>query len=212
MIQQQVDWATLKAFATARSCSLQYYEQGDTYIVFAIDGLMALRTDIQKDGDTPQTEFEATFKAAGNKKLEPRDTDFYSLQRPTPFCAADGFRFRGVGMYGTATAGTETNIVKKMTEERYINGVHMILKNHAFGDWVHFEVVDVDNVLGFGANTLLDRFGSTWYVIEDQQSQNAVLLPYPAKLLVNLYIRIVYHSVGLLDVSVQANLFTHKKT
>ena len=123
---------------------------------------------------------------------------------------ADKVKFRGKGISGTAIAGATTNIDYKLTEARLLDGVKMILKDQAFGDSVKFQVVDVDNVLGYGAGLVLDEFGTDWYVSADTQDQGAINLPYSAEVIAGLYIRIVYNSIGGTNVSVKANLWLHK--
>lgn len=123
---------------------------------------------------------------------------------------ADKVKFRGKGISFTANAGTETKHDYKLTEARLIDGTRLILKDHVFGDYVKFQVVDVDNILGYGANTVLDEFADTWYVAADKQDQGETRLPYSAEVIANLYIRIVYQSTGATNVSVQCNLFAHK--
>lgn len=207
-----VDWATFKAFISARNLSIQYVDLYNKYYLYAYDGPFPMEcTIIKKDTpDTDQSEFEASYKSAGNKSYS--DADGIELSRLRAFANSDGFRFRGKGISGTATKNTTSNIDYKLTEERYINGCNLILKNHAFGDSVKFQVIDIDNVIGYGNNVVLDEFGTDWYIAEDAQNQGVILLPYPAKILANLYIRIVYNSVGiLLNVSVKCNLFLHKK-
>lgn len=123
---------------------------------------------------------------------------------------ADKVKFRGKGVAGTATAGTSTNIDHKLTEARLIDGVKLILKDQAFGDSVKFQVVDVDNILGYGAGMVLDEFGTDWFVSADSQDQGAINLPYSAEVAAGLWLRIVYNSTGATNVSVQANLWLHK--
>lgn len=123
---------------------------------------------------------------------------------------ADKVKFRGKGISFTATAGQSTSYDYKLTEARLIDGTRLILKDHAFGDYVNFQVVDVDNILGYGAGTVLDEFSDHWYVSPDTMDQREVRLPYSAEILVNLYIRIIYTSVGNTNVSVLCNLFAHK--
>lgn len=123
---------------------------------------------------------------------------------------ADKVKFRGVGVAFTATAGTTTNGDHKFTEGRLVDGVQIIVKDHAFGDSLKLQIVDVDNMLGYGAGVVLDEFASNWYVATDQQSQGIVRLPYSAEVIANLYVRIVYNSTGATNVSVRVNLFAHK--
>jgi len=139
-------------------------------------------------------------------------SDGVPLARTTAFADATNFRFRGTAMEGTATKTSTTNIDFKLTEERYLNGGQMIIKNHVIGDYVKFQVIDKDNILGYGSNVVLDEFISKWY-ITDTSTQPEILLAYPAKIVANLYIRIIYVSVGtLLDVNFYCNLYLHKKS
>jgi hypothetical protein len=141
-----------------------------------------------------------------------RDSSGNAYTYLAPFASTANFRFRGYGMSGTATKNTTTNIDYKLLEQRYLNGCMLIIKNQVFGDKVKFQVVDVDNILGLGANTVLDEFGTDWYVSEDSQDQGMITIPYPAKIVAGLYIRIVYNSVGTEnDVQLKCNLFLHKK-
>lgn len=216
MIIRQVDWTILKNFANSRSLSIQWLEDTKKYYLFAVDGFLCVECVLDKDPtDTTELEdFEASYKAAGNKKLEPpKDSDGSYKQKNKVFADADGFRARFLGMSGTATKNTTSSIDLKITEERYINGVQLIIKDHVFGDKVKFQVVDVDNVIGYGAGVVLDEFGTNWNLDDSKKDQGKILVDYPARILANLYIRIVYISIGTEnDVIVKANLFLHKKT
>lgn len=141
-----------------------------------------------------------------------KDSSGNYLFKLKTFANSDGFRFRGQGVAGTATKTTGTNIDYKLAEARHVNGIRILLKDHAWGDSCHFEVVDVDNVLGLGAGYVVDRFGDTWYIDPNISTQPDVIIPYPASIPANLYIRLIYNSVGVTtDVSVQFNLFLHKQ-
>jgi len=125
---------------------------------------------------------------------------------------ADKVKLRGVGIAFTAAAGTSTSFDYKLTEARLLDGTQVLVKDHVFGDSIGFKVVDVDNILGHGAGVVLDTFGSSWYLASDKQDQGHIRLPYSAEVLANLYIRIVYNSVGATSVLVKLNLFAHKYT
>lgn len=123
---------------------------------------------------------------------------------------ADVVKFRGKGISFTATAGTSTSYDYKLTEARLISGTRLMVKNQAWGDTVKFQVVDVDNILGYGAGLVLDEFATDWCIITEKEDQGPVLLPYSAEVLANLYIRFIYTSTGILNVSVKCNLWAHK--
>lgn len=138
-----------------------------------------------------------------------KDSNGYQIQKSAAFNDACNFRARFKGITGIAMAGTTTNIDYKITEERYINGVRLILSDHADGDYLDFEVVDIDNILGLGAGTVLDQFGSNWFVDDSSKTQPDVIVPYPAKIISGLYIRLKYTSTGITNVNVKANLYLH---
>jgi len=143
--------------------------------------------------------------------IQPKDVNGYPLIKLSAFANNDGYRARFKGIKSTVTAGQTINIEHKITEERWINGVRLILKNHSEDDYIDFEIVDVDNIFGYGAGTVLDRFGEDWQIDDTRSLQGDVIVPYPAKLYTNLYIRIKYHSTGQTDVKVKANFYLHKK-
>jgi hypothetical protein len=146
------------------------------------------------------------------KDTAPLDSDGIPLVRTRAFANPDNMKFRGTGISATCTKNTTTNVDYKLTENRYLNGIQIIVKDHVIGDKVQLKVIDIDNILGYGANTVLDQFGKDWFMVEDQQNQGIIQLAYAALVLLNLYIRVEYVSVGTVtDVTFKANLFLHKK-
>ncbi len=141
---------------------------------------------------------------------EPRESDGTPIVRPRAFVSSDGYRFRGTGISGTITAGTEGSVDYKLTEDRMINAVHLMLENHVWADSVKFQIVDIDNILGYGPNTVLDEFATAWNVDPSICSQRHERIEYPAKVLKDLYIRIKYTSTGGTDVNMHINLYLHK--
>lgn len=122
---------------------------------------------------------------------------------------ADKAKYRIQGISGTATAGATTDIDWKFPEERWMHGASFLCKDHVFGDKATVQVVDKDNVLGFGAGVVVDTFAEDFYVAEDQQNQGQITCNYIALVPANLYLRVKYTSVGGANVGVKLNLFTH---
>ena len=123
---------------------------------------------------------------------------------------ADKVKFRGRGIAFTATAGTITSHDYKVTEGRLLSGTQLYVRNQAWGDSVKLQVVDVDNILGYGAGVVLDEFATDWYINSGAEDQGRVVLPYSAEVIANLYIRFIYTSVGGTNVDVHCNLWAHK--
>lgn len=187
----------------------RYLFSGDETLISDI----ATADAIVNDGTVDLGVSDGLDHLKGYSQKSPVDVDGHPIYKGSAFSDANGFRARFKGITGTATKTTTTNIDYKMPEDRYINGVRLIMKNHEDGDYVKFQVVDVDNILGYGAGTVLDEFGDTWYVDSASDTQPDVIVPYPAKILKDLYIRIIYNSTGTTnDVTVRANLYLHKKT
>jgi hypothetical protein len=123
--------------------------------------------------------------------------------------SADSCKFRGQGFAFTATAGTTTDHDYKLTAARLVEAPFLICKGHAWGDYIRFQVVDVDNILGYGAGAVLDEFATTWYLDDSMQTQRPVDLWYSAEVVSGLYIRVKYTSVGGSNVDVKVNFCNH---
>lgn len=123
---------------------------------------------------------------------------------------ADRVKFRGTAKSITATANATTNLDLKITEERLFTGLQ-ILANANTGDWAKLQVVDVDNVLGYGAGAILEEFVDKWFMDSNADNQGLFETGYPGNILANLYIRVEYHNtVVLAPVNLRVNYFLHK--
>lgn len=159
---------------------------------------------------------------------------------PAPFSETGGFFFRGTGFKSIANKSEDgiqpktTNLDFELFEDRYINGVRMILKNHTFEDSVYFEIIDkefyfagtlypatpyeagvpVPENIPWSAimpdGMILNRFGKDWQLSEESD-QGRELLKYPAKIFSQMTIRIVFKTYSTEDVIVKCNLYLHEK-
>lgn len=114
------------------------------------------------------------------------------------------------GTLGTAIAGTTTNIDYKLLDDCFITGGMLRTIGQIFGDSVTFQVVDVDNILGYGAGLVLGQYITSWYLRSDAEEQVNESTTYPAKILTGLYLRVIYVSTGSTDVQVSVNYRLHK--
>lgn len=198
MNQLKLKWPEFKAFVDARSISIQYVEHADRYQMWAFDGPLGFFCRVRNDGEHPDcVDFETNYKDVTTNRMGPfpPDTSYY---------------LRGVGVSGTITAGQTQDIDYKLTEDRKFNKLSIILKDHAFGDKADLQVVDKDNILGYGAGVVLSTFFSDFYFSADVQDQGTMISEYPGTLLKDLYLRIKYYSTGGSNVQVKANLYLHK--
>jgi hypothetical protein len=114
------------------------------------------------------------------------------------------------GLRTTCTAGTTTNIDLKLNDDCFLTGGVLRTDGSAFGDYATFQVVDVDNIFGYGAGTILGQYISNWYMRSDAQEQVNENTPYPAKVLAGLYLRLVYVSTGTSNVDAVVMYRLHK--
>lgn len=122
------------------------------------------------------------------------------------------YEVKARGFSGTAAHGATTNIdVAIGAEDRYINGLEILAQGAAMGDVINFKVVDVDNLLGYGAGLVVKQFGFTWNVAPDKSSQGPIVFNYLARIPAGFYVRLAYVSVGTADVAVGCNLWLHRK-
>jgi hypothetical protein len=132
-----------------------------------------------------------------------------SLSKATMF-ASDIVSFTGKGVFGTASFGAVSNIDLVMTDDCFLTGGVLRTNGSFFGDYADMQVVDKDNILGYGAGAVLNQFITKWYMRSDAQEQFETSLSYPSKIYAGLYLRVVYHSVGATNVEVAMNYELHK--
>lgn len=189
-----LSYSTFKDKLTTKELEWQFFEETDKYDLFSVDGKIVYQCTLYKSDTTNTDDFETNYKPTANKKigiaLDPLNSPVVS--------------FKGDGAYGSPTKGTTTNIDFQLTTDRYLNGANFYVQNSTMGDYVAFQVVDVDNLLGYGAGLVLSTWVIKWYV----PPNTWCMITSPTAGLVNtgFYLRVVYNSVaGVLDP--QANLF-----
>lgn len=111
----------------------------------------------------------------------------------------------------TATKDAITTSDLKITDSnQYLHSGELFTKDGAYGDWIEVQIIDIDNVLGYGVNTILRQYIKKFFI--NPTGNLEVRSPYIGKTPTDVYIRIIYHSVGLvLDPKVYVNLFFHTK-
>lgn len=196
-----ISWQQFKALiAGSTALTIQYVENSISYEMCAYNGTVRVaECDLLKMHEDC-VEFETLYKPTANKFL---------TIKSQPFSEASGFRLRGASMGGTVSANTTVDIDYKIVQERYINGGRLIVDNIGPNDSATFQVIDKDNVLGFGANTVLDEFITEFAI--PYQGTLEVKQDYPARLPAGVYIRIKYTSTHASGANVRCNLFLHWK-
>lgn len=137
------------------------------------------------------------------------DSDGAQLVRPRAFANSDGFRFRGSSMSGEVAANSTGDIEYEMPAERFINGGRLLIDNIGENDKMTFQVVDKNNILGYGAGVVLDEFIKDYFV--PSAGNLEVRLDYPAKIVAGLFLRLKYTSTHQNGCKVKCNLYLHWK-
>lgn len=126
--------------------------------------------------------------------------------------------FLGEGIIGTATressgGPTTSNFDYKISEDNlYLTGSEIIYQNCLWGDFITFQIIDIDNILGLGANTVLNEYVPKWYLDPDN-SYKKVVQSYGGEIPKNVYIRVKYTAVDdseSVDAKVALNFYLHK--
>jgi len=120
------------------------------------------------------------------------------------------FIFTGDGMSGTAVKNTTTSLDYKVTTENtYLSGAELIWDSATFGDYVTFEIIDIDNVLGYGENVVLSQYIKKWYLSPDN-NQKEVASPYAGLISKDTYIRVKYTNTSVnTDQLIAVNIYLH---
>lgn len=117
--------------------------------------------------------------------------------------------YDAVGVGGTATAGTTTNIDYAVTDDMLLTGAQVLTNTSVFGDSVSFQLVDVAGLF-YPPGSVLNQFVTNWQTRSDSQEQINLQVNYPAKVNAGLYLRLVYVSTGTSSVAVAVNYSLHK--
>ncbi len=87
-------------------------------------------------------------------------------------------------------------------------GVRFHITDGNDGDNVSFSVVDVDNILGYGAGAILDTFADNFYVFPGEVAE---IREHQADLITGLYIRATYNNTGASNARFVGNLLRYLK-
>lgn len=117
------------------------------------------------------------------------------------------YKFLGDSVSGTAVKNSTTDIDYKMPENYVIYGAEMLYCHATRGDYVSLQVVDKDNILGYGAGLVLHEWIVKWYVDPTRKTWS-VTSDFGGTILKDLYIRVKYTSVDTeTDTDVKLNFF-----
>lgn len=93
----------------------------------------------------------------------------------------------------------------------YLTGVEGILSGQMAGDYMQIKVIDVDNVTGLGANTVIGTPVNKFFVNPTNNTKEKMDMGYPIYVPSGVYIRITYTSGNILaSINCRINVLTHR--
>jgi len=120
--------------------------------------------------------------------------------------------FDAQGVNGNIPANSTANVDFLLSDDVYITGANFQTNGATFGDTANLQVIDTNGIFSGVAGTVLNQFVTNWVVGTDISGANTLLLevPYPAKLLATMTLRLVYTNTGSNPTKVGINYLLHK--
>jgi hypothetical protein len=223
----RLNWTDFKSFVSQRNSSIQCVEMPTMYWLHAFSQPYNAECFVLKDGRDDQTDFETNFKSSANQPISSVVTTQYELNDKTLklACLMGSYDvITNLAVLQMQVPGTFTGVDPNSCDGRFVAGGYAFSDAYKFGDRaVKIEVVDVDNLFGMGANTVVktytdqdvDASNSGWYLYASPSGQGEVEIDpiggygfLPA----GLYLRITFERVaGSPATSVIANLWWGKR-
>lgn len=183
-----ISWLDCKNIITSRSIYPQYQELSNQYIL----GLRISPLDyiciIEKNNLEELTDFETNYKSLSNKPIKQ-----YVITEPanvslTLYNAPDI-----VTVNPNETVSIDLKLQSASGESKQIiYGGALYADSPGFEDYVRFQIVDVDNIFGYGNNIVLKEYIKKAYLNNsnsfEQYDEAGAYLP------VGLYLRCIYVS------------------
>ena len=201
MIRMNVQtWTQFKTLVVNKDLSIQYSEESNLYEIYASENGFIWHINLIKDEGADIVDFETNYKDNANSSIA-------TLLRPF---AKDSVEFKGEGKGGTITKDTTQNVDLKLTEDMYCDGGFLYASDAEFGDYIKSQVIDIDDILGYGENYVLKTWIEKWYVIPNQIMH--VKVNQGGAISANLYLRLKYTSIGTInDVQFAINYHLYRK-
>lgn len=185
--------------------------EGKIHLCVMVDGLLRNDCIIKKYDTATLNDFNTNYRINVNKPLVKKDAAGNEIITYSPYADADNYEADYIGFRGVATAGITSNVSFKIPKDLYFHGLQLILYKQAEEDLVQFQIVDTDNIFGYGAGFIIKQFGTNWNVDTQFNQQDDLCEDFVAKLPKDLYVVVKYTSTGTVDVKVKCNLYTLKK-
>lgn len=165
MQQINLDWSNFKNFVDSRSVSIQYLELNDSYYLFAFDGLFSVNCFVPTSDSVTILDFENNYKSAANKSLKTEVvTQFEKDDKVLKLFKAKA----SVGENSLALIEIKVPGDPE-TEGRFVDSGMVWFDIHNADDQIQLlEIVDIDNLYGYGAGTVLKKWHDDGAEVDNQ--------------------------------------------
>jgi hypothetical protein len=127
----------------------------------------------------------------------------------SPEVQSDSKALLVTGTYMTALANADTYSPSlKFTDWVEFFGVKYGLVGGHVGDWADLEIVDIDNLLGYGEGLVVAKYGSEVHFVPNDQG--TLVFQFKKDVPPGLYLRVKYHNTGAEAVSFVINYFLRR--
>ena len=109
----------------------------------------------------------------------------------------------------SVTAGNEGHYDVSFTETVELFGTCLALVGGNVGDTMDFQIIDIDDILGMGANTILAEYAKDYHVVPGNKRD--FVFHFKKDVPSGIYLRTVYHNNGSQDVDVIVNYLTRRQ-
>jgi hypothetical protein len=198
----QKSYSDFISTVTSKPLQYQHSEQSDSWLLWAVEAGITYTSIIGKPTanwggiDHAQeaenlADYLSNYAANANKPVQPK-----VVAEPS-----NTFQMQADAVSAEITKGTTATIDFKIQNygnetysTKYLAGAEIYVSNAALGDYAESQIIDIDNLLGYGANTVLKTYVRKKYLFDSQLQ--SIIASAPGAIPVGLYIRVVYHSVG----------------
>lgn len=169
MTNISLSWSNFKYVVDDRKLSIQWIDDGEKYHLYLFDGLLIANCFLNKDDGSDTNDFEVNYKSKGNRSLKSEVvTQFEKDDKVLKlFRAKAQVDQNSIALIEIKVPGDPE------TEGRFVDSGMVWFDIHNPDDQIQIlEIVDIDNIYGYGAGTILkkwhddsaDNENQGWYV------------------------------------------------
>jgi hypothetical protein len=193
----ELSWEKFKAFVISRDLDMLMFEETSSYLLVAVDTGLSLSCVLLKDNGTDHIDFENNFKSLCNPDKQNKDE------------MIGWGKFKAVIDSSQYDEEEPYEITVKFPEnlgyEIYnFFGSWVHVENYGDNDYVTFQLVDVDNILDYGANTVLKEYCQLWSKVIEKTTE-PIYAPNksPGKVPAGLYAKLIYYPTDITKTNIK---------